>query len=170
MINPPFPTTAASLHSGAPRRGRSAEKIFCRSFPRNPLISLDSDERIQGNPRESNSPELGFSRRIGQRQENPCMDAPVRARCFANGWSRDRVRSCIRPPMRLLHAAGRYGDARTRRRSIRRAVSSLGFIAFPGPDLTDHLPLPFVDLLTRPTFPWLHSPIVDQRAAAAGTR
>src|ERR1700722_1935238 len=49
-------------------------------------------------------------------------------------------------------------------------MSSKGFIAFPGPDLTDHLPLPFVDLLTRPTFPWLHSPIVDQSAAAAGTR
>ena len=49
-------------------------------------------------------------------------------------------------------------------------MSSMGFIAFPGPDLTDHLPLPFVDLLTRPTLPWLHSPIVDQRTAAAGTR
>ena len=49
-------------------------------------------------------------------------------------------------------------------------MSSLGFLAFPGPDLTDHLPLPFVDLLTRPTFPRLHSPIVDQRTAAAGTR
>src|ERR1700729_2242788 len=98
------------------------------------------------------------------------MDAPVRARCFWNGWSRDRVRSCIRPRRGLLQAAGRYGDARTRRRSIRRAVSSLGFLTFPGPDLTDHLPLPFVDLLTRLTFPWLHSPIVDQRTAAAGTR
>src|ERR1700723_184131 len=49
-------------------------------------------------------------------------------------------------------------------------MSSLGFLAFPGPDLTDHLPLPFVDLLTRPTFPRLHCPIVDQRTAAAGTR
>ena len=49
-------------------------------------------------------------------------------------------------------------------------MSLKGFIAFPGPDLTDHLPLLFVDLLTRPTFLWLHSPIVDQSAAAAGTR
>ena len=49
-------------------------------------------------------------------------------------------------------------------------MSSLGFLAFPGPDLTDHLPLPFVDLPTRPTFPRLHCPIVDQRIAAAGTR
>ena len=95
---------------------------------------------------------------------------PRSRKVFCEWLARDRVRSCIRPQMRLLHAAGRYGDARTRRRSIRRAVSSLGFIAFPGPDLTDHLPLPFVDLLTRLTFPWLHSPIVDQRTAAAGTR
>ena len=66
----------------------------------------------------------------------PCMDAPVRARCFANGWSRDRVRSCIRPQMRLFHAAGRYGDARTRRRSIRRAFELVGFscISWPGSD------------------------------------
>jgi hypothetical protein len=29
------------------------------------------------------------------------------------------------------------------------------FTAFPGPDLTDHLTLPFVNLLTRLTFPQL---------------
>src|SRR3954451_20287835 len=50
-------------------------------------------------------------------------------------------------------AAGRYGDARTWRKSLVRALSSLAFVAFPGPDLTDHLTLPSVDLLTRPTFP-----------------
>jgi len=33
-------------------------------------------------------------------------------------------------------------------------LSSMASIVFPGPDLTDHLPLPFLDLLTRPTFPW----------------
>ena len=49
-------------------------------------------------------------------------------------------------------------------------MSSLGFLAFPGPDLTDHLPLPFLDLLTRPTFPWPLSLIVDQKAAATGPR
>src|SRR5580704_3559104 len=41
-------------------------------------------------------------------------------------------------------------------------LSSMASIAFPGPDLTDHLPLPFLDLLTRPTFPWPLSLIVDQ--------
>src|SRR4051794_8278783 len=50
-------------------------------------------------------------------------------------------------------AAGGFGDTRTWRKSFVRALSSLASVAFPGPDLTDHLTLPFVDLLTRPTFP-----------------
>src|SRR3954447_25112279 len=50
-------------------------------------------------------------------------------------------------------AAGRYGDARTWRKSLVRALSSLAFVAFPGPDLIDHLTLPSVDLLIRLTFP-----------------
>src|SRR4051812_27551545 len=47
-------------------------------------------------------------------------------------------------------AAGRYGDMRTWRKSSVRALSSVAFVAFPGPDLTDHLTLPFVDLLHTP--------------------
>jgi hypothetical protein len=35
-------------------------KFSCRRNPRNPLISLDSDERIQGNPRKSKAPDRGF--------------------------------------------------------------------------------------------------------------
>ena len=31
-------------------------------------------------------------------------------------------------------------------------LGSMVLIAFPAPDLTDHLSLPFIDLLTRPTF------------------
>ncbi len=53
---------------------------------------------------------------------------------------------------------------------MKRAVNSVGVIAFPGPDLTDQLPLPFVDLLTRPTFPWLLFRSPDQAATATGTR
>ena len=34
---------------------KSDTKIFSRLYPRNPLISLVSDERIQGNPRKSNT-------------------------------------------------------------------------------------------------------------------
>jgi hypothetical protein len=39
--------------------------------------------------------------------------------------------------------------------------------AFPGPDLTDQLTLPFVALLTRLTFPKPRRPIVDQDAATS---
>jgi hypothetical protein len=35
------------------------------------LISIDSDERIQGNPRKSNPQNLGFLQRNGTFQENP---------------------------------------------------------------------------------------------------
>src|SRR4051794_6433432 len=51
-----------------------------------------------------------------------------------------------------------------------RALSSVAPIAFPGPDLTDHLTLPFVDLLTRPTVPKLRRPRLAQIAATGGTR
>src|SRR3954451_12026331 len=67
-------------------------------------------------------------------------------------------------------AASRYGDTRTWRKSPIRASSSLAFVAFPGPDLTDHLTLPSVDLLTRPTFPKPRRPMLAQIAATLGTR
>src|SRR6202041_3634988 len=44
----------------------SVEKKFSAVFPRNPLISPDSDERIQGNPRKSNPQNRGFSQRNGE--------------------------------------------------------------------------------------------------------
>src|ERR1700733_5578482 len=40
--------------------GETRAKNFSRFYPCNPLISLDSDERIQGNPRKSNAQNLGF--------------------------------------------------------------------------------------------------------------
>ena len=39
---------------GQPSRRRTTTKIVSQKFPCNPLISLDSDERIQGNPSFSN--------------------------------------------------------------------------------------------------------------------
>ena len=36
------------------RQGQEAKKTFWSLVPRNPLISLDSDERIEGNPRKYN--------------------------------------------------------------------------------------------------------------------
>jgi hypothetical protein len=43
--------------------GESLDKFFLPFFPHNPLKRLDSDERIQGNPRDSNTLEVRFSRR-----------------------------------------------------------------------------------------------------------
>src|SRR5580700_6212126 len=73
-----------------------------------------------------------------------CMDAPARARWFRMVWSRDRVRSCIRPSGAACHdrwPVWRCAD--------QAQISAASAIEFPGPDLTDHLPLPFLDLLTR---------------------
>jgi hypothetical protein len=48
MNNPRFRMAATAVCS-VQRRENRKEKISAL-FPRNPLISLDSDERIQGNP------------------------------------------------------------------------------------------------------------------------
>jgi hypothetical protein len=51
-------------------------KSFPRFEPRNPLKNLDSDERIQGNPRQSNPHQQGG-------QENPNATTGTTARRFA---------------------------------------------------------------------------------------
>jgi hypothetical protein len=51
--------------------GGSRKKIFLQFIPHNPLKKLDSDERIQGNPRESNTSVLRFGGASGANQENP---------------------------------------------------------------------------------------------------
>ena len=90
---------------------------------------------------------------------------------FERPGLRDRVRSCIRPVMQPFDmAAGRYGDARIRRKSEPRAVELAVTRCVPDPDLTDHLTLPFVDLLTRPTVPLAPLADFDQAAATTGTR
>jgi hypothetical protein len=47
-------------------RSRPPDKRLTKNLgsflPCNPLISLDPDERIQGNPRKSNPPKAGFSK------------------------------------------------------------------------------------------------------------
>jgi hypothetical protein len=48
------PTISSRSTARRPRRRQRSTKIFLANFPRNPLISLYSDERIQGNPSFSN--------------------------------------------------------------------------------------------------------------------
>jgi hypothetical protein len=50
---------------------RGLMKNFPPKIPRNPLISLDSDERIQGNLGKSNPHKKGFHSEMGSFQENP---------------------------------------------------------------------------------------------------
>jgi hypothetical protein len=57
----------ARLTSGDP----GAAKNSSRKNPCNPLKNLDSDERIQGNPRESNASERGLSQRNGNAPRKP---------------------------------------------------------------------------------------------------
>jgi hypothetical protein len=53
------------------RDDKNGRKNSPRFSPRNPLISLDPDEEIQGNPSFYNPQNLGFSQRNGTFQENP---------------------------------------------------------------------------------------------------
>jgi hypothetical protein len=48
-----------------PPMAKGREKFLSAKIPRNLLKSLDSDERIQGNPRKSNTPWRAFSQRKG---------------------------------------------------------------------------------------------------------
>jgi hypothetical protein len=78
------------------------------------------------------------------------------------------VRSCIKPLGAACHdrwPVWRCADqAQNQRREL---LSSVAFCAFPGPDLTDHLPLRSSTSSHAPTFPWPLNLIVDQRVAAA---
>src|ERR1700722_2019875 len=75
MNNPAPPQAkiprAPRYRSGAANGTESAEKNCSRFKPRNPLKSLDSDERIQGNPRKSNPHERGSSQQNGQGPRKP---------------------------------------------------------------------------------------------------
>src|SRR5271163_729822 len=85
--------------------------------------------------------------------------------------ARDRVRSCIRPLGAACHdrwPVWRCADqAQNQRREL---LSSVAFYCFSWPGSDRSFALTFLDLLTRPTFPWPFSLIVDQMVAAAGTR
>jgi hypothetical protein len=92
--------------------GKRAEKKYSRFKLRNPLKNLDSDERIQGNPRKSNAHERGPSQRNGQGQENP------------NGGATGPMArpAAEKEPNRLLPKAKRHRLKASGRAAARRAV------------------------------------------------
>jgi hypothetical protein len=61
-------STARSLRE---RRGKSVKKKIIAKIPRNPLKSLDSDERIQGNPSFSKPQKRVVRGERATSQENP---------------------------------------------------------------------------------------------------
>jgi hypothetical protein len=64
MSNAALPHARMSAPISALQKpGKRPEKKFSSIFPYNPLKRLDSDERIQGNPNESNRQNRGFSQR-----------------------------------------------------------------------------------------------------------
>jgi hypothetical protein len=72
MSNPALPhASTARACLGNSTDGKEREEKFVHEISCNPLISLDSDERIQGNPRQSNTLESRFSQRNSTGQENP---------------------------------------------------------------------------------------------------
>jgi hypothetical protein len=66
---PPQPRAVAPGASSPGAQG--AMKQLPRFMPRNPLKNLDSDERIQGNPRKSNPHNRGFSEPKGHPPRKP---------------------------------------------------------------------------------------------------
>jgi hypothetical protein len=68
----------AVARRGASMQGRSAAKIFSALYPCNPLISLNPDERIQGNPSFSNGHWRGVRSETAAVQENPNRPMSVR--------------------------------------------------------------------------------------------
>jgi hypothetical protein len=53
------------------RHGQKAYENLGSFYATNPLISLDSDEEIQGNPRKSNPLNLGFQKLNSHRPRKP---------------------------------------------------------------------------------------------------
>jgi hypothetical protein len=96
----------------------------------------------------------------------PCMDAPLAQDGFE---SFGRVIGCghvsgLSRPLAGMEMRGPGAN------QCGEPLSLMAFYCISWPDLSDHLPLPFLDLLTRPTFPWPLGLIVDQSVAATGAR
>jgi hypothetical protein len=86
MNNPRFHTagTPAPVPADLSRREEGRGKKSSRQKLRNPLKSLDLDERIQGNPRKSKAPKRGPWQRNGHESREPKRTdrTNVAARCL----------------------------------------------------------------------------------------
>jgi hypothetical protein len=89
----------------ASRAKTGLKKKLPRKIPRNPLISLDSDERIQGNPRNSNPHKQGFPRRNGRGPRKPKLIDAFRQRLL-RPVRQSRYRLLAADPDVVLRVAG----------------------------------------------------------------
>jgi hypothetical protein len=76
----PHASTEGSGSSASNVREKARGKKFPRFKPRNPLKSLDSHERNQENPRQSNPHGAGFQSETARSQENPNGSTGPRSR------------------------------------------------------------------------------------------
>jgi hypothetical protein len=67
---------AGACPGAAAPAAKGREKFSSGKKSRNPLKSLDSDERIQGNPRKSNRHNRGVSRQNSRDPRNPKRSTP----------------------------------------------------------------------------------------------
>jgi hypothetical protein len=105
MNNPALPTGHDHRSPVPASRAKiGLTKNFPRKIPRNPLISLDSDERIQGNPRKSNPHKQGFSRRNGEAPRKPKLIDAFRQRLLRPG-RQSRYRLLAADPDVVLRVA-----------------------------------------------------------------
>ena len=93
------------INVGHKLNGKSARKIYSRFMPCNPLISHDSDEGIQGNPRESNAPNRGFQSETAKGQENPNGSIPSTARPYVHALEHWCKEGRMEPPPRSVEFA-----------------------------------------------------------------
>jgi hypothetical protein len=106
-----------SLPSGGSHAADKGARNICPAKnPRNPLISLDSDERIQGNPRKSNPQNRGLRSETATRQENPNgSTGPMSwARCREGARTHlhpkaERLKRSRRLPRGKIGSGGRCG-------------------------------------------------------------
>ena len=117
-MNNPAPSACQDRGFAPPRirtPGKRARKNFSAKIPRNPLISLDSDERIQGNPRKSNPHKRRSSQRNGQeprkskRSDRTNVASPLRQRTHTDSIQR---RSALGDPVRSA-SCRKQSDKRT---------------------------------------------------------
>ena len=125
MNIPPFRMASISGPFPASRAKTGLTKKLPRKIPRNPLISRDSVERIQGNPRNSNPHKQGFSQPNGEAPRKSKQIDAFRQRLLRPvRQSRDRLLAA--DPDVVLSVAG--GIVRIAAGIIRAAVRFYGGI------------------------------------------